>query len=114
MRVLMKYTEVDPAPPGPCSSFEFGQVEDYCVELRTASTGTFVPAAPDNQLLVSPVPATDFADISLEKSEELNIRIYASDGRLMTTAHAVNGHIKVAVSDWASGIYLLQARAGKR
>jgi len=114
MRVLMKYTEVDPTPPGPCSSFEFGQVEDYCVELRTSLTGTVLPAAPDNQLLVYPVPATDFADISLEKPEELNLRIYASDGRLVTTAHAVSGHITLTVSHWAPGIYHLQARAGER
>lgn len=73
-----------------------------------------MPSATDNQLLVSPVPAADFVQVSLANPEELNIRIYAGDGRMVAAAHADSGQISVAVSDWVPGIYLLQARAGER
>ena len=114
MRVAMKYTEVDPVPPGPCSNFEFGQIEDYCVELRTATTGADTHLAADNQLFVSPVPATDFVQISLEQPEALNLRIYAGDGREVAVANADNGRITFETKGWVPGIYLLQARAGER
>ena len=112
MRVIMKYTEIDPEPPGPCSNFEFGQVEDYCVELRTATTDA--PAPSGAGLMVSPNPATDMVSVSFEHGEELDIRIYAGDGRLVASGHSAEGNIRFAVSGWAPGIYLLQARAGER
>ncbi len=110
MRVMMKYSEVDQVPPGPCSTFEFGQVEDYCVELRTAVT-----SATDilyGELLVSPSPATDFVDIALGLDDELQIQILSGDGRLMASGYSPAGKVTVGVSDWPRGIYMIQARAG--
>lgn len=112
MRIIMKYTEVDPEPPGPCSDFEFGQVEDYCVELRMATTDA--PAPSGAGLMVSPNPATDLVSVSVEHGEELDVRIFAGDGRLVASGHSADGSIRFALSDWSPGIYLLQARAGER
>lgn len=114
MRVIMKYTEVDPEPPGPCSNFEFGQVEDYCVELRTVTTDARLLQLSGDELLVSPNPATDVVRISGEQGAELDIRIYAGDGRLVASGNSPDGKLDIGVLHWSPGVYLLQARAGGR
>lgn len=59
MRVLMKVKNATNQPPWPCESFDFGQIEDYCVLLSTTST-TGRPETgsdPGGQLRVFPQPA---------------------------------------------------------
>ncbi|MFN7832790.1 MAG: T9SS type A sorting domain-containing protein, partial [Bacteroidota bacterium] len=61
-----------------------------------------------------PNPATDLVSVSVEHGEELDVRIFAGDGRLVASGHSADGSIRFALSDWSPGIYLLQARAGER
>ncbi|MBL7775423.1 MAG: S8 family serine peptidase, partial [Saprospiraceae bacterium] len=57
LRVLMKYNDGSSGPPGPCESFLFGQIEDYCVYLGPiANTAEMNPAG---RIEVFPQPASD-------------------------------------------------------
>ncbi len=44
MRVSMKYNGI----PGPCETFDYGEVEDYTVNLKAAPQDTIAPSAPKN------------------------------------------------------------------
>jgi serine protease len=45
MRVAMKYTDSagDPSAPMPCETFQYGEVEDYCVNISSATACAIVP-----------------------------------------------------------------------
>lgn len=54
MRVAIKWREgTDPSKPTPCGTFDFGEVEDYCVNIIRSESPCFVP---DNiELLDTPI-----------------------------------------------------------
>lgn len=70
MRVAMKYVGTnDPDYPNDCGEFLFGEVEDYCVEIKRV-VGISSPeiGAGQGQWGVSPNPFTRFVEISLPQN----------------------------------------------
>ena len=90
MRVLMKFKSSNfTSPPAPCETFEYGQVEDYCVYLSKLplSSSTEVFDSPV-QLKVAPNPAKDYLQVFLPENQEgadLQIQLMDWSGRIHQT-----------------------------
>jgi N-acetylneuraminic acid mutarotase len=64
----------------------------------------------ENDFMVSPVPTNDilvFPDVNAQKFSE--VRIYDVSGRLMRTSNISAGQNKIDVSEFAPGLYFLEA-----
>jgi serine protease len=119
LRVMMKYTSTNGNPPTPCTNFEFGQVEDYCVELLSDSISTAIPVEDTIWLLRTyPQPARDW--VILEFTEgvscgDCELLVQDMTGRtVMASVDPVqrNGKVYLDISDWPVGMYALKARFG--
>lgn len=119
MRVMMKYKGVSNLPPTPCETFEFGQVEDYCVELSLPVSAE-VPGQMSSALLVYPQPASE--EVTLEFPDNAatgtwNISAWDVTGRQIFSemrSVATNGTLQLTVRDWPSGAYVVSAEQGGR
>ncbi|MFN0034470.1 MAG: S8 family serine peptidase, partial [Saprospiraceae bacterium] len=119
LRVMMKFTTPNDDPPMPCTDFEFGQVEDYCAELRLDSLHTSI-AAEDTVWVLRAYPQPAHDAVLLEFPEgvsKTDCALWAVDMRGRTvmdfTAPVLrNSKVFLDVSLWPAGIYALQARCG--
>lgn len=118
---MMKYTSTNGNPPTPCTNFEFGQVEDYCVELLSDSISTAIPVEDTIWLLRTyPQPARDW--VILEFTEGISCgdcELLVQDMTGRTVIASVdpvqrNGKVYLDISDWPVGMYALMARFGGR
>jgi hypothetical protein len=115
MRILMKYKGPQDAPPTPCETFEFGQVEDYCVLLMNTVISANEPGMPA-PLRVYPQPANDwfFIDLPGSPPEQVNITIRDAAGRaLYRDASASAFPLRINTSGWPSGMYLVRLENDK-
>ncbi len=108
MRVLMKAKNSTNGPPEPCESFDFGQIEDYCVLLDPTSATGNLPE-PAGQLKVFPRPAN--ASVTLEWPEadgqQANLQVWNMAGQLVWS-QAVTGaqhQTHIQILDWKAGMY---------
>jgi hypothetical protein len=112
MRLLMKFTNDPAQAPNPCETFAFGQVQDYCVYLRTPVTASDAPPGASNDIRIFPNPATDL--VSVERSgltEQVCLQIWGTDGRLRYQNRALLPMI-FTVNNWPSGIYFVRITSG--
>ncbi len=109
MRVMMKYKGGNNLPPTPCESFDFGQVEDYCVDLAS-----FVPTTEENRgettLNISPQPAGDFVELKLpgETTGSCRITVWDMTGRRILSAEEEPGQgavFRLNTSAWPAGAF---------
>lgn len=121
MRVMMQFTNPNDDPPMPCTSFEFGQVEDYCIGLRQDSVLSSIPGQDETILIrIYPQPAVDW--IMLEIPEEMHgkecsLKVTNTCGQTMdqqSTLLLQNTKMYLDVSSWSSGIYVIQIRVGEK
>lgn len=108
MRVMMKAKNATNAAPGPCETFDFGQVEDYCVWLLPPMVSAALEPADPIKLHVWPVPAAEqihiAANEALAGARHLLIRdalgrvVFEQTGELPTS---------VRVKGWAPGVYTI-------
>lgn len=121
LRVIMKYTTPNDTPPEPCGNFNFGQVEDYCVELKTDSLNTSIfNNIQKTGFSIYPQPALDGAVLDFSDGiipEEGLLIIRDMMGRLIQQSRVSigqDGLYHLVVQDWKTGIYTLQFQNGKR
>lgn len=121
LRVMMKYTTPNDNPPTACTGFDFGQVEDYCVELRLDSTITSIPFLEQaSQLRVYPTPAGDWARLIFP--DELakvvhSLRVLDMTGRTIAVYSALQLGQEPLILDtslWPVGMYTLQASCAEQ
>ncbi len=121
VRVMMKFTTANDTPPAACTNFSFGQVEDYCVQLRTDSALTAIPVQEANwSLRIYPQPAGEWVALEFPEAAyrgELMIEVRDMTGRVvMTRLEPTFRQDKIILDSslWPSGVYALQVRyAGK-
>ena len=118
MRVMMKYKDSGNLPPAPCESFEFGQVEDYCVELSfDVNVPTDNVGQRDGLMRIYPQPAreTVWLELPVEAGGVWNISVFDMAGRRLTSLVATsnNGLILLSTVDWPAGIYVVQSEQGE-
>lgn len=119
LRVMMKFTTPNDDPPAACSDFDFGQVEDYCVELRLDSINSSIPIEDTIWILRAyPQPAHDWVMLEFpEGVSTSDCELWATDitGRSVASLSAPvlrNSRVYLKTQDWVAGIYAVQARCG--
>lgn len=115
MRILMKYKGPQDAPPTPCETFEFGQVEDYCVLLMNMTISANEPGR-QAPLRVYPQPANDwfFIDLPGRPHEQVNITILDATGRAFFQDFNTSAFpLRINTSGWPSGMYVVRLENDK-
>ncbi len=114
MRVMMKYkANNDPQLPAACTSFEFGQVEDYCVRLAQNATPSMQTAVPNTNptLLVSPNPFSGSIEVQMGHSAVwMHFTLTDLTGRVLESgllAHQNNFATIQGLHYLPAGMYLL-------
>jgi hypothetical protein len=116
MRVMMKFRGLSGAPPQPCESFDFGQVEDYCVQLQRDSTPSSSIAQRQLPLLsIFPQPAVELVHLQFpeDATGEWQVSVHAADGRQMFWKRMPlhrNQQLHLDTKYWPSGIYSIRAQ----
>jgi serine protease len=108
LRVMMKYNA---AVQDPCESADYGETEDYCVELLTplavdALAGPLVVAFP------SPADRVLFIDMNNTATGDATVQVLDESGRIVLQRRMNAGRVTVPVSDLANGIYIYRLSTG--
>jgi hypothetical protein len=112
MRVIMKYFDGNQSPPLACESFDFGQVEDYCVRLEPGSTDAKISGDSLLTLNIYPLPASDWAflEIPLDQTSDLQLKVWDISGRSLGSPPLQPLRNNLAILDvqhWLPGVYFL-------
>lgn len=99
MRVVKNYDET---PVNPCGSYDFGQAEDYTVQVDIGSGIAGVPALAD--LTVYPNPASTELFINTPSDKPVHVKVYDMVGHLAMEQDVAG---KLNISDLAPGSYNL-------
>ena len=107
MRVGMSYYGIfgSGAAPTACGTYEYGEVEDYCINLQ-------ITDAVDNlygfmNLQVFPNPAKESIQLNLPSNiQKFKLRILSTEGKCVKQINADSRFI--SVSDLASGYYVVE------
>ena len=114
MRIVMR----DDGGSDPCGSFEFGEVEDYTVQIVApnpslhsgiASTNTTALAELTTSIELYPNPTSDWLFVQLPSlNKTTTIELYNQLGQLIQTIPVQDTIEKIEVQHLASGIYFLK------
>ncbi len=112
LRVVMKYVSTfsDPSLPAPCTNPNEGEIEDYCIQISTASS-TGITSQVQDQFRIYPNPSSHQISIETGTSVQWPMRVSIIDtyGRtVLRTVCMPNGAIDV--SQLANGTYILELR----
>lgn len=117
MRVLMKYKGPAGSSPTPCETFDFGQVEDYCVLLGSViGTESLI----DNRERVSafPQPARDrvFVRVPGAGANPVQWCLFDATGRMLEQGNAGAGPepVEISVSGLPGGWYVVRLQTRER
>ena len=104
MRVIMQYSA---APGPPCSaSFDYGEVEDYCITFAT-NTGMAVEEIPTSEgLLLYPQPASSQVTVRCAMGPG-ELTVLDATGRVVRNARMIGNAHLLETADLASGTYAL-------
>ncbi len=110
MRVSMKWTSADVLA---CESPNYGEVEDYCITIATA-TNLSPLSISDNGLRIAPNPFNQEVTLYLQtlKAQQAQLQITTITGQvvLQKNANLNSGQsiLNINTADFPTGIYLLQ------
>lgn len=111
MRILMKYRGPQEPAPTPCETFDFGQVEDYCVWINQPVVNTQQAPAPGSGLLLYPQPAADrvFIDLPNPPQGVVRLNMYNTTGQAVARQEWNNPAFPLSwdTSALPSGVYLI-------
>lgn len=110
LRVAMQYD----APVGNCEDgFQYGEVEDYCVELRDTSVGIYDL---NNQLAVSlfPNPASSqLTVIANGATSPLQLELVDATGRVIHSEQMQGNQSILNTTDISNGVYFIRLSDGE-
>ncbi len=110
MRILMKAKNATNQPPLPCESFDFGQIEDYCVLLSPTDASPQPLAETAGKLRISPQPAQTTVRLEwpADGAKNVRLRIWNMADQLVLSQSMENLSASMLdVSTWNPGIYLV-------
>ncbi|EAY31721.1 S8 family serine peptidase [Microscilla marina] len=123
MRVSMRYNAI----PTSCGTFNYGEVEDYTINIAPSGTATFASQTERFPILleevsVSPNPATDVVTVKAQaaNNSQVSFTLVSINGRSMMrkVAQANNGEAtqQFKVGNLPKGIYLIkvQTKGGQK
>lgn len=104
MRVVMKYGT---APGNGCTSYDYGETEDYCVTLIDGTAGIEGPVV-DLPLQLFPQPADHFLNIATAYKGTLDLTVTDMTGRAVLHHQFSGGSTSVGTGQLSAGMYLFQ------
>ncbi len=110
MRVQMQYGS---APATSCTTYTYGEVEDYTVTITGNAAFNFTANSIDNGVGIYPNPAHDLLNIKLQSTTDskAQISVYSSFGQLISTTenllHDGLNSLKLTTANLPNGIYFL-------
>lgn len=115
MRVMMKFKNLTNTMPLSCESFDYGQVEDYCIELLGESTPYTLRTSQAMELKIYPQPVHDYVRIVFPEDicDEWVWSVHNMNGRLIQSGTQLLGRFKditMNTSNWLPGLYVVTAR----
>lgn len=115
MRVMMKFKNLTNTMPLSCESFDYGQVEDYCIELLGESTPYTLTTRQPMELKIYPQPVHHYVRVAFPEDtcgewiwsvNDMNGRIIQSGTHWLGRFH----DITMNTSNWLPGLYVVTAR----
>ncbi|MDQ0592698.1 hypothetical protein QFZ37_001067 [Chryseobacterium ginsenosidimutans] len=100
MRVALRYN----ASPAACTSYTYGEVEDYNVLITPTVLGTSDVVGPKNDIQIYPNPVSDILNIT-KVSDKAAYKIYSAAGQLVKQGNINNGQVNV--SELIKGAYVI-------
>ncbi len=117
MRVLMKAKNATNQLPLPCESFDFGQIEDYCVWLSPTTASPEMVGETEERLRISPQPTNTTVRLEWPPDDGKNTELYIWNlaGQLVMRRRIrdESNLIYLDVSNWESGIYFVSVQTQK-
>jgi subtilisin family serine protease len=116
LRVSMKFTS---APQSCSNPFNYGEAEDYCVEIiehDSSNTNGIYSGEPELNLSVYPNPFTDVAvmEFTAPANETYSLNILDVQGRIVQNYSNINaGRVMIEKKNLTAGIYLFELRNSK-
>ena len=109
MRVALKWGNGDIS--NSCFSFNYGEVEDYCVNILDDPSSTAI--ALSDEILIYPNPANELLYIQYAND---NQAYYISDinGRQLKVGRLENGQSNISLSDLPAGCYILSIESAAK
>lgn len=113
MRVMMKFKGVFTSPPGPCEIYEFGQVEDYCLEIRPPLAQKQADGDAFYNMTIFPQPASDRASLQLPADDQGAVLVSVLDARgalvaTHTMEHRGSALLTLPVGQLQTGMYVVR------
>jgi hypothetical protein len=110
MRVALKWGNGDIT--NSCFSFNYGEVEDYCVNILDDPSSTEISALEEIRLYPNPANEQLYIQYGTENQE---YSICDINGRLLKVDRLENGHSNASLSDLPAGCYILDIESvGKK
>jgi serine protease len=117
MRVMMRYSNSGTQFPTPCSNFDYGQVEDYCVNLSPFITSVTQRNETLSPLKIQPQPASDWVRVFLPEQansgEKIRYALFDLSGKAVLENSVVpegNAFVISQLSHLPVGIYVLRVQ----
>jgi Zn-dependent metalloprotease len=116
MRVTMQYN----AAPSNCGSFNYGEVEDYTVNITGTGViaSNFISAEVQQEPLltkysVSPNPVRDIVKISTAENTPYQVQLISLYGEVLQTIPASSNEVQVDMSKLTKGVYVISVKTEK-
>lgn len=104
LRVMMKYNS---SVSSPCETADYGETEDYCVELLTPLTVDAI-ARPNVVAFPSPADRVLFIDLNGHDTGDAQVQVMDESGRVVLQRRMSGARVTLPVSDLANGIYIFR------
>ncbi|HQV37660.1 MAG TPA: S8 family serine peptidase [Flavobacteriales bacterium] len=102
MRVVMKYNA---APDNGCTTYDYGETEDYCVTLMFGTAG--IDEVPTSMAVrIYPQPADDLLHIAVGHTGALDLMVTDAAGRTVLEQQFNKGNAIVGTERLGTGMYL--------
>lgn len=113
MRVAMRYAQFSTTEPSVCNTWDYGEVEDYCVTIVNTSAIVNIEAKQDFYVFPNPVANELFFQGAFVQYPNLLIRLYDMNGLLVKQTR-LSANSSLDVSDLSAGLYSIVVVNGDR
>lgn len=104
MRVSMSFAGFFPEAPAPCDELEYGEVEDYCIEISDTPIG--IDEQGQLSWNVYPNPANDVLNVRLPLGT-YDVEVRDMTGRLVAQ-QPTQGNTVISLDNVQTGVYIVQ------
>ncbi len=111
MRVAMRWDN----PAELCQNFDYGEVEDYCVQLKKMNNSNSNIFNNVN-INIAPNPVVNKLELNIQNNisnYEFYMNIYDETGKLLFNKNIQNNNTKINLKNWTQGIYFLEVIQGE-